>query len=88
MSQKGHFAQTARLAVALAVFACAAGCGASGDRSQPTTRPAGMYDRQEQAMKDPFGYSANPGKTDISGGGLTEFDKDGFRKDLKNALDP
>ena len=39
-------------------------------------------------MKDPFGYSANPENTDISGGGLTDFDRGSFKKDLKNVLDP
>ena len=47
-----------------------------------------MRDRQDQAMKDPFGYSANPENADISGGGLTDFDRGGFKKDLKNVLDP
>ena len=64
-----------------------AGCQNS-TKSGPTTRPASAYERQEAAMKDPFGYSPNPDRTDISGGGLTEFDKDGFGKDLKNVLDP
>ena len=66
------------------------GCQGSGGgaSTQPTTRPASAYDRQEAAMRDPFGYSPNPGKADISGGGLSEFDKDGFRKDMKNVFDP
>ena len=71
-------------------FIALPGCqnGGGGASTQPTTRPASAYDRQEAAMKDPFGYSPNPGKTDISGGGLSEFDKDGFRKDMKNVFDP
>ena len=64
---------------------CFAGCTQT---AAPTTRPASMQERQDQAIKDPFGYSPGMGNTDISGGGLNEFDKDGFRKDLKNVLDP
>ena len=56
--------------------------------AQPTTRPMTTRERQDAAMRDPFGYSPNAGNTDISGGGLSEFDRDGFRKDLKNVLDP
>ncbi len=64
-----------------------AGC-ASHPTTQPTTRPLSTRERQDQAIRDPFAYSPDAGKTDISGGGLTEFDRDGLRKDLKNALDP
>jgi hypothetical protein len=63
------------------------GCAAP-PTAQPTTRPASMHDRQERAMRDPFGYSPDMGKTDISGGGLTEFDRDAMGKDLKNVFDP
>jgi hypothetical protein len=64
------------------------GCQQNSATTQPTTKPANMRARQDQAMKDPFGYSANPESTDISGGGLTDFDRQGFNRDLKNALDP
>jgi hypothetical protein len=62
-----------------------AGCT---QKAAPTTRPASMHERQDQAIKDPFGYSPGMENTDISGGGFREFDKDGFRKDLNNVLDP
>ena len=65
-----------------------AGCQHNTATTQPTTRPSSARDRQDEAMKDPFGYSANPENTDISGGGLTDFDRGGFKKDLKNVLDP
>ena len=65
-----------------------AGCQQNAATTQPTTKPSSMRDRQDAAMKDPFGYSANPENTDISGGGLTDFDRGGFKKDLKNVLDP
>jgi hypothetical protein len=62
-----------------------AGCGKP---PQPTTRPLTARERQDQALRDPFGYSPDIESTDISGGGLSEFDKEAFRKDLKNVLDP
>ena len=62
-----------------------AGCAKSNG---PTTRPMTIRERQDQAMKDPMGYSPDMDRTDVSGGGLTDFDRDGFGKDLKNALNP
>lgn len=63
------------------------GC-AKGPTTQPTTRPSTLQQRQDKALHDPFGYSPDTEQTDISGGGLTDFDRDGFNRDLKNALDP
>lgn len=54
----------------------------------PTTRPASAYDRQQAALKDPFGYSPNNEKTDISGGGIRNFDKEAFKKDVDHVLNP
>jgi hypothetical protein len=56
--------------------------------TQPTTRPMTAKERQDAAMKDPFGYSPNGERTDISGGGISDFDRDAFKKDVKNVLDP
>ena len=61
------------------------GCRKSGE---PTTKRLTTRERQDQALRDPFGYSPEMESTDVSGGGLGEFDKDAFRKDLKNVLDP
>ena len=62
--------------------------GCASDNNHPTSRPASMRDRQDRAMKDPFNYSPDAGSTDISGGGLTDFDRQGFNRDMKNVLDP
>jgi len=63
----------------------AVGCSSSG----PTTKPATIRDRQDAALKDPFGYSVDvKDEHDISGGGLFELDKDGFKKDVNHALNP
>lgn len=67
-----------------AVLVCvAAGCSSNA----PTTRPASMAERQDQAMKDPMNYSphVNP---NVSGGGIGDFDKDAFKRDLDHVLNP
>jgi len=47
-----------------------------------------MEEKQQQLLTDPFGYKSETGKTDITGGDLTHFDKDAFKKDVDNALNP
>ena len=60
--------------------------GCSSDK-HPTTRPASASDRQDAALRDPFGYS--PGiDNDISGGGVSEFDRKAMRKDIDHVLNP
>jgi hypothetical protein len=60
------------------------GCTSS---SQPTTRPANWTD---QAKADPFNY--NPSATEdwpsVSGGGISHFDKNAFKRDMDNVLNP
>lgn len=64
------------------------GCSQTAEQQAATTRPANVRERQDRAIKDPFGYSPDMGTTDVSGGGTSGFDRDGFGKDLKNVLDP
>jgi hypothetical protein len=44
--------------------------------------------RSENTLRDPMRYSPQFEKTDVSGGGLLDYDRDGMRKDMKNVLDP
>jgi hypothetical protein len=69
-------------------LALLAGCSKKGQEQGATSRPSTLRERQDKALKDPFGYSPDVDRTDISGGGLTGFDRDGFGKDMKNVLDP
>jgi hypothetical protein len=75
----------------IAVCACAAalsvwsGC-ASSDK-KPTTRPSSMADRQNDALRDPFGYKPDMNR-DISGGDVGHLDRDGLKRDLNNVLNP
>ena len=59
-------------------------CGCANN--PPTTQPASAYDRQEQALHDPFGYSPDLKKTDMSVSG--EGDKDALRRDVDHVLNP
>ena len=57
----------------------AAGCSSSppAPKDDPTTR----------ALNDPMNYSPN-GDQDVSGGGITEFHGDAFKKDMDHVLNP
>ena len=58
------------------------GCAPNG----ATTKPASMYDRQEQALHDPFSYTPDFKKSDMSVSG--ENDPDGLRRDLNHVFNP
>jgi hypothetical protein len=46
-----------------------------------------MRARQDAALASPFDYK--PGEPNsISGGGLLDFDRDAFRRDMKTVFDP
>ena len=59
----------------------------AGCESEPE-KPSGMRERQERALNDPFGYSPHDDRSDISGGGLMEFKKDAFKKDMDSVFSP
>lgn len=60
------------------------GCASNG---QPTTRPSTPEERQEAALRDPMNYKA-PRGGDISGGDISSFDKEGFKRDLNHVFNP
>lgn len=61
--------------------------GCASDK-KPSTRPASVSERSDAALRDPFGYSPEMGKADISGGKVNEFDKDGMKRDIDHVLNP
>src|SRR4051812_14363879 len=69
------------------VFAALAVAGCSSN-NPPSTQPSSAADRQDAALRDPFGYSPNAGKADISGGSVDHYDKNAMRKDLDHVLNP
>jgi len=68
-------------ALSLMLSACAKEPAAAG--RQPTAQ-----ERQDRAMKDPFGYKPDWKDTDISRGGTAELDRDGLKKDLGHVIMP
>jgi hypothetical protein len=62
-----------------------AGC----DSSPPTTQPSSVRDRQDAALRDPFGYSVDTkDEGDVSGGGIFHLDKEGLKRDTDHVLNP
>jgi len=62
--------------------------GCSSHNAKPTTRPSSAADRQDAALKDPFGYSPNFDGGDGSSGDIGKYDREGMRKDLDHVLNP
>jgi len=54
----------------------------------PATQPSSAYDRQQQALHDPMGYSPHVDKADISGGDIGSLDKQGLKRDVDHVLNP
>jgi hypothetical protein len=52
------------------------------------TSDTSLRDRQDAAMKDPFHYSPDMEHTDVSGGGLGNFNGKAFGKDLNDVINP
>jgi hypothetical protein len=57
-------------------------CGCADTSHEQT-----VEQRQDAALKDPFGYQPQVGR-DIGGGDITTFDKSGFDKDMHDLLQP
>jgi hypothetical protein len=64
-------------AVMLCTFGCASNSTTANSSDDPTTR----------AMADPMGY-APPDDSDISGGGISNFNSKDFNKDMNHVLNP
>ncbi len=56
------------------------GCGPS---SQPTAQ-----DRQDKALKDPFGYSPDLKNSDMTVSGHSDFDKQELKRDVDHVINP
>jgi hypothetical protein len=68
-------------------------CGSCADKSKPTTRPLSARERQDEAMRDPFGYGPRENKpgTDmptVTGGSIGEFNRKEFNRDVDRVLNP
>jgi hypothetical protein len=72
------------MASVAAMLVLAAGC--SSDSQLPDDDSL-LGDPTTRAMSDPMGYSPSEHE-DISGGGLTDFNNDAFKKDMNHVLNP
>ena len=57
-------------------------CAFIGGCTDDTSPSAGMRQRQDQALKDPFNYSPDIKDDAVGGGGTLDFKKDAFRRDV------
>jgi hypothetical protein len=78
------------LAVML-IAGCALLSGCADDK--PAPHEMSVRERQDAALKDPFGYGPNTQgdlmqKEHISGGGIGDFDKKAMKRDLDDVLSP
>ena len=53
-----------------------------------TDSPSSESDPTTRALSDPMNYSPNQDDQDITGGGLTDFNHDAFKKDMDHVLNP
>jgi hypothetical protein len=60
--------------------------GCAPDREK---KPTSLRERQEAALRDPYGYKPDMSDhSDVSGGGLLDLDKDAMRKDVDRVFNP
>lgn len=52
----------------------------------PTTRPLTTQQRQDRALKDPFGYKPDWHGTGVSGGDTGALDKEGLQRDIDHVF--
>jgi hypothetical protein len=74
--------RTWTLVLMLAAAGGVGGCSAATDE-----KPSSMRTRQDEALRDPFNYSPTD-RSDISGGGMSDFKSDAFMKDVNSVFSP
>lgn len=67
--------------VSLILIALIAGCAA-----EPTAEQTDWSDSQQRALDDPMNYRPQMNRSNISGGQLHEFDREGFKRDMDTLL--
>ncbi|MCC7350730.1 MAG: hypothetical protein IT446_09190 [Phycisphaerales bacterium] len=65
-----------------------AGGGMACTGGHATTQPAGIEQRQSEALKDPYGYSPFPQKDDKGNVDKDRDDRDGLQRDLDHVFNP
>lgn len=63
-----------------------AGCGLDQDENKSVEN---VRHRQDSALSDPYNYSPFRGQaTDVSGGGITDFNSKAFKRDANSVFNP
>lgn len=74
------------LLTALFLVLLAGVLGCESDDAEPK---GNLRTRQDRALNDPWNYSPHEvDRTDISGGGMSEFNKKAFKKDMDSVFNP
>ena len=81
-----HLIRSIGPAVLALTLALAYGPGCA--TSPATTQPSSVSEDADQALRDPFNYKQTSDFHDISGGGLTDLNKDAFKRDVDHVLNP
>ena len=68
--------------VSLLLILFAAGCATTDSTAEQTD----WSDSQQRALDDPMNYRPQMNRSDISGGKLHEFDREGFKRDMDTLL--
>lgn len=83
----------ARLVGPIAILGCLLSAGCADTKS--SSRPDSISQRQDHALRDPFGYgpSAETWETknshpSVTGGGTSELDKAALKRDIDLILNP
>lgn len=67
------------------ILGCAVLAGLAGGCTESTPSPS----KRDTAAKDPMNYNpADNDRSNISGGGILDFDKKAFGKDVNSVLNP
>lgn len=81
-SRSWLFRQAVLIAILPATCCIMAACTMESSGTQATSRPG------DGLEKDPLGYHPQIDELNISGGGLGNFDKRAFKKDLDDVFNP
>ena len=69
-------------------FALFASASCANKTPGPSPRPMTAQERQDRALKDPFGYKPDWSGTDVGGGRDADYKKDGIQRDLGHVIMP
>lgn len=79
---------TRTMLIRLVSIAALAAVGCTNNQGGTSSQHPNADARQESTLKDPMSYGGNTEKVDITGGGIGNFDKKAFHKDMDTVLNP